>query len=159
MLFRSLTAYMAQQPGFTVTKHAFDLSTAWQATYGDAGPVIGFNSEYDALRGIGHACGHNLIAIAGCAAAIGVARALRKHRLPGRVVLLGTPAEESGGGKCLLLERGAYDKMDACLMVHPGPKGNGASAMTSTCVAGVTVEYKGRSAHAGVSCGLSQAHI
>lgn len=70
----------------------------------------------DALAGIGHACGHNLIAIAGCAAAIGVAAALKKHSIPGKVVLLGTPAEEGGGGKTKLLAEGAYEGMNACLM-------------------------------------------
>jgi metal-dependent amidase/aminoacylase/carboxypeptidase family protein len=70
----------------------------------------------DALAGIGHACGHNLIAISGCAAAIGVAAALREHDIPGKVVLLGTPAEEGGGGKTELLALGAYDDMEACLM-------------------------------------------
>jgi len=59
----------------------------------------------------------------------------------------------SGGGKCFMLERGAFDGMEACLMVHPGPRGNGAAAMTSTCRTGVTVTYSGRSAHAGVSFG------
>ena len=93
----------------------------------------------------------NLIAIAGCAAAIGVARTLEKYSLPGRVVLVGTPAEEAGGGKVLLLKRGAYKEMDACLMVHPGAKGNGAAPMLTTCRTGITVQYTGKSAHAGVS--------
>ena len=70
----------------------------------------------DALPGIGHACGHNLISNSGCAAAIGVAAALKQHNVPGKVVLLGTPAEENGGGKTKLLEAGAYKEMDACLM-------------------------------------------
>ncbi len=70
----------------------------------------------DALKGIGHACGHNLIAMAGCAAALGVASALKKHAIAGRVVLLGTPAEEAGGGKSDLVALGAYQEMDACLM-------------------------------------------
>jgi metal-dependent amidase/aminoacylase/carboxypeptidase family protein len=70
----------------------------------------------DALKGIGHACGHNLIAIAGCAAAIGVAAAFKEHSIPGRVLLLGTPAEEAGGGKSHLVNKGAYDEMEACLM-------------------------------------------
>lgn len=93
----------------------------------------------------------NLIAIAGCAAAIGVARTLEKYKLPGKVLLLGAPAEEAGGGKVTLLQRGAYDEMDACLMVHPGAKGNGASPMLTTCRTGITVQYSGKSAHAGVS--------
>jgi metal-dependent amidase/aminoacylase/carboxypeptidase family protein len=70
----------------------------------------------DALMGIGHACGHNLIAISGCAAAIGVATALNKYNIAGKIVLLGTPAEEGGGGKTELLALGAYKGMDACLM-------------------------------------------
>lgn len=74
------------------------------------------DQSVDALPGIGHACGHNLICIAGIAAAICTARVLRKHGVPCKVVLLGTPAEESGGGKAYMLERGAYDGMEACLM-------------------------------------------
>ena len=70
----------------------------------------------DALPGIGHACGHNLIAIAGVAVAIAVKSALEKFDISGSVVLLGTPAEEGGSGKAILLERGAYEGMDACLM-------------------------------------------
>ncbi|BGP08568.1 Peptidase M20 domain-containing protein 2 [Rhodotorula toruloides] len=154
-----LTEYMSRQRGFVVTKHAYDLPTAWTAVFtssapsnDDKLPVVGFNSEMDALKGIGHACGHNLIAIAGCAAAIGVARTLERFQLPGKVVLLGTPAEEAGGGKVVLLQRGAYDEFDACLMVHPGPGGggkHGAGIMTSSCVAGLTFTYHGASAHAG----------
>ena len=72
----------------------------------------------DALPGIGHACGHNLIAIAGVAVAIAVKSALEKFDISGSVVLLGTPAEEGGSGKAILLERGAYEGMDACLMYY-----------------------------------------
>ncbi|BGP25105.1 hypothetical protein JCM10295v2_004025 [Rhodotorula toruloides] len=155
-----LTEYMARQRGFVITKHAYDLPTAWTAVFTSSAstkerekvPVVGFNSEMDALKGIGHACGHNLIAIAGCAAAIGVARTLERFQLPGKIVLLGTPAEEAGGGKAVLLKRGAYDEFDACLMVHPGTSGggkHGAGMMTSSCVAGLTITYHGVSAHAG----------
>lgn len=70
----------------------------------------------DALPEIGHACGHQLIAISGCAAAIGCATAMQRHNVPGRVLLLGTPAEEGGGGKIELLEAGEYESMAACLM-------------------------------------------
>jgi metal-dependent amidase/aminoacylase/carboxypeptidase family protein len=72
-------------------------------------------SELDALPGVGHACGHNLIAISGVAASLAVAEALVKHNVAGRVILLGTPAEEGGGGKLDLLNAGAYKTMDACL--------------------------------------------
>lgn len=76
----------------------------------------------DALPGIGQACGHNLIAIAGVAAALSVAAALKEHDIPGKVILLGTPAEEGQGGKNILIARGAYKPMDCCLMLHPAPK-------------------------------------
>lgn len=152
---------METQDGFSVTRHAYDLPTAWSAVFtssassssdSDQIPTVSFNSEMDALKGLGHACGHNLISIAGCAAAVAVARALEQFQLPGRVVLLGTPAEESGAGKVRLLERGAYDGFDACLMVHPGKSGagrHGAASVTTRCILGMSAEYVGVSAHAG----------
>ncbi|KAJ8457725.1 hypothetical protein ONZ45_g18203 [Pleurotus djamor] len=112
-----LTSYMARH-GFTVTRHYLGLDTAWRAEYQHlgGGRVLGINSEMDALPGMGHACGHNLIAISGVGVAIAVKAALEAHSIPGKVILLGTPAEESGGGKILLLDRGGYDEMDACVM-------------------------------------------
>ena len=79
--------------GFHVTRHYMGLQTAWRAEFahGTGGRVLGINSEMDALRGIGHACGHNLIAISGVGVAIAVKRALEMHDVPGKVVLLGTP--------------------------------------------------------------------
>ena len=98
----------------------------------------------DALPGIGHACGHNLIAIAGVGVALALRAALIKHDLPGKIVLLGTPAEEGGVGKAVLIERGAYKDMDVCLMCHPGP-GPKMSAGTGSSLAltGIDVEYFG----------------
>lgn len=130
-----LTDFMARH-GFTVTRHYLGLSTAWRAEFahGTGGRVIGLQSEMDALPKIGHACGHNLIAISGVAVAIGLQAALQKHDIQGRIVLLGTPgtdgpvklnstltgwpciAEEHGGGKIKLLELGGYKEMDVCLM-------------------------------------------
>ncbi|KAF8659886.1 hypothetical protein AX16_001770 [Volvariella volvacea WC 439] len=112
-----LTDFMSRH-GFRVTRHYLGLSTAWRAeyTHGKGGRILGINSEMDALRGIGHACGHNLIAISGVGVAIAVRKALEVHNVPGTVVLLGTPAEEGGGGKVILLDRGAYKDMDACVM-------------------------------------------
>lgn len=88
----------------------------WISLFVDLGTAYSTLPLVDALMGIGHACGHNLIAISGCAAALGVAAALKKHKLPGKIVLLGTPAEEGGGGKTELLALDAYKGMDACLM-------------------------------------------
>jgi hypothetical protein len=133
-----LTSFVSNH-GFSVTPH-HHLQTAWVATYtnGKGGRTIGINSEMDALPGIGHACGHNLIAIAGVAVACGIKAAMEKFAIDGKIVLLGTPglyvcqihfyrgiewvmvhwclAEEGGNGKDILLSKGAYEQMDVCLM-------------------------------------------
>ncbi|KAF7719349.1 Peptidase M20 domain-containing protein 2 [Penicillium ucsense] len=114
--------------GYQVRRKAYGIDTALEVeyTHGAEGRLIVFNAEYDALPGIGHACGHNLIATSAIAAFIATCEAMKTHaqasELPGFTVrLLGTPAEESGGGKVKLIEAGAYNNVDACLMVHPVP--------------------------------------
>jgi len=119
-----------------------------------------FNAEYDALPGMGHACGHNLIATSSIAAFIATAEAIENSSISARVRLLGTPAEESGGGKIKLINAGAYRGVDACLMAHPGPstmKGtgtktamDGVSATRSLARKQVSVTFKGKNAHAGL---------
>jgi amidohydrolase len=106
--------------GYEVTPHAYGVETAFSTEVGAGGRLVIFNAEYDALPGIGHACGHNLIASASLAAFLGTVAALTQSGHPGRVRLLGTPAEEGGGGKLRLLEAGAYKDAAASLMVHPG---------------------------------------
>ncbi|KAJ7091359.1 hypothetical protein B0H15DRAFT_230660 [Mycena belliarum] len=148
-----LTSFMASH-GFTVTKHYLGLDTAFRAEYShkQGGRVLGINSEYDALKGMGHACGHSLIAVSGCGVALAVKAALETHDIPGKVVLLGTPAEEGGGGKVILLQRGAYEDMDLCVMCHPAPGAiKSANLGTSTAAQDIEVEYAGRSAHAGAA--------
>ncbi|KAJ7442270.1 hypothetical protein FB451DRAFT_1297611 [Mycena latifolia] len=148
-----LTSFMASH-GFTVTKHYLGLATAFRAefTHGQGGRVLGVNAEYDALKGLGHACGHSLIAESGCGVALAVKAALEAHDIPGKVVLLGTPAEEGGGGKVILLERGGYKDMDLCIMCHPSPGAiNSANLGTSIAAQDIEVEYAGRSAHAGAA--------
>lgn len=139
--------------GWSVKEH-HHLDTAWEATFehGQRGRVIGVNSEMDALKGIGHACGHNLIGMAGVAVSLGLRAALEKHNIPGKIVLLGTPAEEGGDGKVILLEKGAYEGMDVCLMCHPAPGPIG-SVSLSSCLAlqRITVDYSGHTAHAALS--------
>ncbi|MBJ8191522.1 M20/M25/M40 family metallo-hydrolase, partial [Bacillus cereus] len=90
----------------------------WEGKPG--GPTIALLAEYDALPVIGHACGHNLI----CTASVGAAIALKEAipDLPGRIVVLGTPAEEEGGGKIMMCEHGVFDSVDAVMMVHPQNK-------------------------------------
>jgi len=124
---------------------AYGLPTAFAAEFGaDDGPLVALLAEYDALPEIGHACGHNLIATSALGASLALST-LREH-LPGRVRVLGTPAEERGGGKELMARAGAFDGVDAALMIHPA----GVDLVTMPCVALAEVEvtYRGRSAHA-----------
>lgn len=88
---------------------------------GEGGRLISINAEYDALPEVGHACGHHLIAGSSIAAFLGMHFALKKRGIKGRVQLLGTPAEESGGGKVSLLNAGAYKGVDAALMSFVSP--------------------------------------
>lgn len=138
--------------GFVVTRHYLGLDTAWRAqfTHGKGGRTLGINSEMDALPIIGHACGHNLIAVSGVGVAIAIKSALQTYDVPGTVVLLGTPGEEGGAGKAVMLERGGYRDIDVCLMCHPsaGPAG---SVSLGSCLAmqSLEVEFYGQSAHAG----------
>jgi amidohydrolase len=124
----------------------FTLDTAFEArlpTGGD-GPTVAILAEYDALPGIGHACGHNLIATAALGATLGLQAVA--DQLPGTVRLLGTPAEEKGGGKELMARAGAFEGVDAAMMIHPA--GVNLTTMPCICVAEVDVIYHGRSAHA-----------
>ncbi|KAG9013748.1 hypothetical protein FRB90_005753 [Tulasnella sp. 427] len=146
----TLTAFMKDHD-FDVTPHYLGLETAWRAAFqvGNGGRTVGFQSEMDALPGIGHACGHNLIAIIGVGCAIAVARALKKHDIAAKVVLLGTPAEEGGQGKVKLINAGGYKEMDVCLMAHPsaGPA-HSAGTGSSLAVQALTIQYFGHTSHA-----------
>ncbi|KAG6873513.1 hypothetical protein C0995_014781 [Termitomyces sp. Mi166 len=141
-----LTAFL-EEHGFKVTRHYLGLKTAWRAEYsvGHGGRVLGVNSEMDALPGIGHACGHNLIAMSGVGVAVAVKTALVTHDIPGKVVILGTPAEEGGGGKIILLKKGAYKDMDVCVMSHPtSGEAHSAADGSSTAAQTMFVEYTGK---------------
>ncbi|TGJ78734.1 hypothetical protein E0Z10_g10029 [Xylaria hypoxylon] len=150
----TLTKFMSSRGGWKVTPSAYGLATAWVAVFdsGKKGPVVSFNVEMDALEGIGHACGHNLIATASVAGGLAVAEILRQGDLGGKVVLFGTPAEEGGGGKIKLLQAGAYRdyKVDINLLSHPGITKNHALMRTSAYTA-FKVEYFGREAHAAAN--------
>jgi amidohydrolase len=134
------------EQGLSAERGVFTLPTAFEArlpTRGE-GPTVAILAEYDALPGIGHACGHNLIATAALGAALGLNAVA--DRLPGQVRLLGTPAEERGGGKELMARAGAFEGVDAAMMIHPA--GVNLTTMPCICVAEVEVVYHGRSAHA-----------
>ncbi|ALI25627.1 Catalyzes the cleavage of p-aminobenzoyl-glutamate to p-aminobenzoate and glutamate, subunit A [Mycolicibacterium fortuitum] len=141
------TQVLAAEYGFEITTAAGGLDTAFRATYGSGPLVVGICAEYDALPEIGHACGHNIIA----ASAVGTALTLADvaDELGLTVVLVGTPAEELGGGKVLLLEAGVFDDIAATVMLHPGPVD--IAAARSLALSEVTVNYTGRESHAAVA--------
>ena len=133
--------------GFSVERSYTGLETAFRATFGSGKPNVCVICEYDALPGIGHACGHNLIAEAGVAAGLGLKAALECSNAPkGRLTVMGTPAEEGGGGKIKLIKNGAFDDVDIAMMAHPTPS----SAINPTWNDRTQLEitYKGKAAHA-----------
>ncbi|MEJ7753761.1 MAG: M20 family metallopeptidase [Candidatus Limnocylindrales bacterium] len=130
--------------GFTVTRGLGGLPTAVSGVFG-AGPLhVAIVAEYDALPGVGHACGHNIICAAAMGAALGLAAVAGELGL--KVSLIGTPAEEGGGGKITLLEEGAFAGVHAAMMVHPAPL----DTLDPLILAAQTLEiaYTGREAHA-----------
>lgn len=130
--------------GFEVERGVAGLDTAFTATYGAGGLVIGLCAEYDALPEVGHACGHNIIA----AASVGAALALRElaDALDVTIKLIGTPAEEAGGGKVLLLQRGVFDDVAMAMMVHPAPQET--CAAPSLAITELALRYRGKASHA-----------
>jgi amidohydrolase len=140
-----LTEFL-EASGFAVQRRYKDIETAYR---GDAagtskGPTVAILTEYDALPDIGHACGHNLIAMMGTAAAIGVRAVL--DELPGRLAAVGTPAEEGGGGKVALVRAGGFADIDVAMMCHPSSRT--LAGRTSLASNRVDVEFYGKAAHA-----------
>src|SRR5690348_6221687 len=141
------TQALVAERGFQITASAGGLDTAFRADYGSGPLVVGICAEYDALPGLGHACGHNIIA----ASAVGTALALAgvADELGLTVVLIGTPAEEAGEGKALLLDAGVFDDIAVAVMLHPGPVD--IAAARSLALSEVDVVYTGRESHAAVA--------
>lgn len=144
-------AELLEEAGFTVRRRIGDLDTAFLAELGSGPLTVGICIEYDALPGVGHACGHNLIAGASVAAALALAPHVDALGITLRAI--GTPAEEHGGGKALLLERGAFDGVGLAIMMHPmkdgmtyNPAGVGAQA-----VGRYRAVFSGRAAHAAAA--------
>ena len=138
---------LVAERGFQITRAAGGLDTAFRADFGSGPLVVGVCAEYDALPEIGHACGHNIIA----ASAVGTALALAEvaDDLGLTVALLGTPAEEAGGGKALMLRAGAFDDVAVAVMVHPGTAD--IAAARSLALSEVSVHYRGKESHAAVA--------
>lgn len=141
-----LTGVLSEM-GLDVVRHAYGVETAFEAVVGDCGPEVLVLLEYDALPGIGHGCGHNVIAAAGLGA--GLAAASLARELGGRVRILGTPAEEGGGGKIAMARNGAFATGIVAMMVHPADAD--LIKMDSLAVHTVDVEYFGKASHAAAA--------
>ena len=134
--------------GFKVVEHAAGMDTAYIAEFSNGeGVSVGLVSEYDALPELGHACGHNLICAATMGAAAALKSAMQAHDIPGRLVVYGGPAEESGGGKIILLKAGAFDDTDIAIAVHPTSAMSRVAGENSASY-NFEIEYKGEKAHA-----------
>jgi amidohydrolase len=140
--------------GYEVERGSGGIETAFKAIRGGkgSGPAIAFLAEYDALPGLGHACGHNLIASSNLAAAIGLGAVIAE--LGGEVMLIGTPAEENKGGKVIMIENGAFDDVDISFSSHHAGDVSGVAteAPDGTCLAVSPriFKYHGRTAHAAM---------
>ncbi|GJN69377.1 hypothetical protein PLICBS_003425 [Purpureocillium lilacinum] len=155
----TLTSYL-ENLGFAVKRSTYGLETSFEATLGEGGRQVVICAEYDSLPGIGHACGHNLIATSSMAAFLGASHAMTTLGVPGRLRILGTPAEEGGGGKAVLIDNGAFDPRDdvaAAIMAHPLAQHSLPGAASGhTGLAGLLllasfkfqVEFRGQTAHA-----------
>jgi len=133
--------------GLETTAHAYGVDTAFEASVGEQGFNVAVLCEYDALPGIGHACGHNIIATAGLGA--GLAAAIVAEQAGGTLRIMGTPAEEGGGGKIAMARQGAFDDVGAAMMVHPADAD--LIAMDTIALQELLVRYHGKAAHAAAA--------
>lgn len=140
---------LLKKNGFEITTPFAGLDTAYCASRGTGEVTFAFVSEYDALPEIGHACGHNLICTAAIAAGIAAAELLEKQGLPGRVLVMGTPGEESFGGKVRMLTKNCLDGVDATMMVHPSFRTTPDTG--STAIRRYDISFYGKAAHAAAS--------
>jgi amidohydrolase len=133
--------------GLETTEHAYGVDTAFEASVGERGFNVAVLCEYDALPAIGHACGHNVIATAGLGA--GLAAAVVAAQAGGTLRIMGTPAEEGGGGKIQMARRGAFENVGAAMMVHPADAD--LISMDTIALQELKVQYHGKAAHAAAA--------
>ncbi|MFV1950892.1 MAG: M20 family metallopeptidase [Nitrospinota bacterium] len=140
-----LTTFL-EKNDFEVTKGTGGLETAFNAVFKGPGngPAIAFLAEYDALPQIGHACGHNIVGSAGVGAAVALKKAAADSI--GKIIVVGTPAEEGGGGKIILIEKGIFEDIDIAMMIHPSNKTRMVRLMLAVAETGFI--FHGRAAHA-----------
>jgi amidohydrolase len=144
----SRIAALLQRHGHTVQMGIGGLETAFRARVGPAGPSVALLAEYDALAGVGHGCGHNLIAMTNVGAFL---HAASQTDLGMAIELIGTPAEEDGGGKIDLLSAGVFDDVAFALSTHPAAQAGWGVSFTGLGVVGKRVIYRGVASHAGSS--------
>ena len=141
-----LTEFLASR-GHTVERNVAGLPTAFRARAGKGSPRVAILAEYDALPGVGHACGHNLIATGAIGAFVAAAQVVGSTG--GEVVLLGTPAEEGGGGKITMIDAGVFADVDAAMMFHPFDRD--LLAHTALASLWLTFDFKGKPSHAAIA--------
>ena len=141
-------AALLKKHGHEVQMGIGGLETAFRARVGPPGPSIALIAEYDALKGVGHGCGHNLIAMTNVGAFLHAAT----EKEPGMAIeLIGTPAEEDGGGKIDMLTAGVFDDVAFALSTHPAAQGNWGVSASGLGIVGKRVIYRGSASHAGSS--------
>ncbi len=141
-------AVLLERHGHEVQMGIGGLETAFRARVGPGGPSVALIAEYDALAGIGHGCGHNLIAMTNVGAFL---HATAENDLGMAIELIGTPAEEDGGGKIDLLGAGVFDAVAFALSTHPAAQGRWGVSGTGLGIVGKRVIYRGAASHAGSS--------
>lgn len=143
-----LTSFL-EEHNFTVEREFLNLKTAFRATYDSKkqGPTIGYLCEYDALPEIGHGCGHNMIGPMSAGAGVILSKILGE--VGGRIIVYGTPAEETDGAKVIFAENGVFDELDVAMMAHPSSE----TARSGETIALYPLQftYKGKTAHAASS--------
>ncbi len=140
---------LLREYGFEVTTPYCGIETSYRAEFGTGEPVFAIAAEYDALPDVDHGCGHNLIAAAAMGAAYAVKKVMEEQKIPGRLVIFGTPAEEGGGGKVKMMKHNCLDGIDAVMMVHPSHRT--VPDTGSNAIRRFSVEFTGKSAHAAGS--------
>jgi amidohydrolase len=138
-----------EEHNFTVETGVVERPTAFKAIYDSKkeGPTIAYLSEYDALPGVGHGCGHNLIGTMSAGAGVLLSKVV--NEIGGRVVVLGTPAEETNGGKVPMAEQGIFDDVDAAMILHPA--GESYESGDSLAMDAIQFDFRGRTSHAAAS--------
>ena len=144
----ALTTFLKEH-SFEIECPYSGMNTAFKATFdsGKEGMTVGYLCEYDALPKIGHGCGHNMIGVMSAGAGVVLSKVLSE--IGGKIIVYGTPAEETNGGKVILTEAGAFDELDAAMIVHPD--GETRASGSSSALYPIRFIYKGKTAHAA-SC-------